>query len=125
MAVSADPVGSGLVASLGRPGGNVTGLSIQAPDAGGKRLELLREALGHASRVVVLWNAAYPGKVLEFEETRRAARALNITLQSVEVRGARDFPGAFATIVRAKPDALMVLSEPLTLTYSHEIVAFV
>jgi putative ABC transport system substrate-binding protein len=125
MAVSADPVGSGLVASLGRPGGNVTGLSIQAPDAGGKRLELLREALGHASRVAVLWNAAYPGKVVEFEQTRWAARALNIALQSVEVRSGRDFPGAFTTIARAKPDALIALSEPLTLTYSREIVAFV
>jgi putative ABC transport system substrate-binding protein len=124
MAVSADPVGTGLVASLARPGGNVTGLSILAPEVGGKRLELLREALPKVSRVAVLWNAAYPGKAVEFKETQRAARALKIALQSVEVRSARDFDAAFAAIVRGKPDALVALSEPLTLTHWHQIVAF-
>ncbi len=124
MAVSADPVGTGLVSSLARPGGNITGLSILAPDTGGKRLELLREALPKVSRVAVLWNAAYPGKAVEFGETQRAARALNIALQSVEVRSARDFDAAFKTIVRGKPDALITLSEPLTLQHWHQIVAF-
>jgi ABC-type uncharacterized transport system substrate-binding protein len=125
MAVSADPVAAGLVASLARPGGNVTGLSIQARDAGGKRLQLLREALPKASRVAVLWNAAYPGKAVEFGETQRAAQALKITLQSVQVRSARDFDAAFATIVRGKPDALVTLSEPLTLTHWRQIAEFV
>jgi len=124
MAVSGDPVGAGLVTSLGRPGGNVTGLSIQATDAGGKRLELLREALPKASRVAVLWNAAYPSKAIEFRETQRAARSLNITLQSVEVRSPRDFDGAFVAIAQGKPDALITLSEALTLRHQREIVEF-
>ena len=124
MAVSADPVGAGLVTSLGRPGGNVTGLSMQATDAGGKRLELLREALPKASRVAVLWNATYPSKAIEFRETQLAARSLNITLQSVEVRSPRDFDGAFVAIAREKPDALVTLSDALTLRHQREIVAF-
>ena len=125
MAVSADPVGAGLVTSLGRPGGNLTGLSIQAVDAGGKRLELLREALPKASRVAVLWNGTYPSKAIEFRETQLAARSLNITLQSVEVRSPRDFDGAFVAIAREKPDALVTLSDgALTLRHQREIVAF-
>jgi putative ABC transport system substrate-binding protein len=124
MLVSADPVGTGLVASLARPGGNVTGLSAAAPDAAAKRLELLREAIPKASRVSVLWNAADRSKAVEFEETLRAARALNIALQSIEVRGSRDFEAAFATIARAKPDALATMTEPLTLRHQREIVAF-
>jgi len=125
MMVSADPVGSGLVTSLRRPGGNVTGLSIQATDAAGKRLELLRGVLPKASRVAVLWNATYPSKAIEFRETQLAAQSLSITLQSVEVRSPRDFDGAFVAIVREKPDALITLSDgPLTLRHQREIVAF-
>ena len=125
LAVSGDPVGAGLVTSLGRPGGNVTGLSIQATDAAGKRLELLREVLPKASRVAVLWNATYPSKAIVFRETQQAARSLNITLQSVEVRSPRDFDGAFVAIAREKPDALITLSDgPLTLRHQREIVAF-
>jgi putative tryptophan/tyrosine transport system substrate-binding protein len=125
MVVSADPVGTGLVTSLGRPGGNVTGLSIQATDAGGKRLELLRAVLPKASRVAVLWNATYSSKAIEFRETQQAARSLKITLQSVELRSPRDFDGAFVAIAREKPDALITLSDgPLTLRHQREIVAF-
>jgi ABC-type uncharacterized transport system substrate-binding protein len=124
MAVSADPVRSGLVTSLARPGGNVTGLSILAPDTGGKRLALLREALPKVSRIAVLWNAAYPAKAVEFEETQRAARTLKIALQSVKVRSARDFDAAFAAILRGKPHGLIILSEPLTLAHWSQIVAF-
>jgi putative ABC transport system substrate-binding protein len=124
MVVSADPVGTGLVASLARPGGNITGMSILAPDTGGKRLGLLREAVPKISRVAVLWNAAYPGKTVEFEETRRAARTLSITLHSAVVRSGGDFDMAFAAIARAKPQALVALSEPLTLTHQHRIIEF-
>ena len=124
MAVSADPVGTGLVSSLARTGGNVTGLSIMAPDTGGKRLALLLEALPKVSGVAVLWNAADPAKVVEFAETQRAARARTIALQSVEVRSARDFDAAFAAIVKAKPDALVVMAEPLTVTHQKRIVDF-
>jgi putative ABC transport system substrate-binding protein len=124
MAVSAAPVETGLVASLARPGGNITGLSIQAPDAGAKRLELLKEAVPQASRVAVLWNASYPGKDLEWQETQRAARTLSIRLHSIEVRRPEDFDGAFAAIIRERPDALLTFSEPLANLHSRQIVGF-
>jgi len=124
MAISADPVGSGLVASLARPGGNITGLSALSPETAGKRLELLREVVPQASRVAVLWNASYPGKVLEWRETQVAAHALGVTLQSVEVRGPDDFDRAFAEIVRERPDALIVFAEPLVNSHQTQIVEF-
>jgi putative ABC transport system substrate-binding protein len=124
MAVSADPVGTGLVASLARPGGNVTGLSILAPEVAGKRLQLLKDAVPRVSRVAVLWNAAYPGKALELSETQSAARALGVKLQSVEVRGPDDFPSAFSEITKVRPDALITFTDPLTNSERRRIVDF-
>jgi len=124
MAISADPVGTGLVTSLARPGGNVTGLSILAPQVAGKRLELLKEAIPRASHVAVLWNAGYPGKALELGETKSAARVLGVRILSVEVREPNDFPGAFSAITRASPDALITLSDPLTSSKGTVIVDF-
>jgi putative ABC transport system substrate-binding protein len=124
MMVSADPVGAGLVSSLARPGGNVTGMSILAPPVGGKRLGLLREAIPTIAAVAVLWNAADPAKGLEWKDTQTAAKALGVRLQSVEVRGPADFDTAFRTIAQARPDALIVFSEPLTLRYQRSIVDF-
>jgi putative tryptophan/tyrosine transport system substrate-binding protein len=124
MAISADPVETGLVTSLARPGGNVTGLSILAPQVAGKRLELLREAIPRASHVAVLWNAGYPGKAVEFAETERAARVLGVRLLSVAVREANDFPGVFSAIARASPDGLITLSDPLTSSKAKLIADF-
>jgi putative ABC transport system substrate-binding protein len=124
MAVVTDPVGSGLVASLARPGGNLTGLSIGAAELGGKRLELLRQAVPQAARVAVLWNAALADKVPEWQETQTAAQALGVSLHSVEVRGPDDFDGAFATLARERPDALITFADPLTLAQHRQIVAF-
>jgi putative tryptophan/tyrosine transport system substrate-binding protein len=124
MAVSGDPVGAGLVASLARPGGNITGLSILSPELGGKRLELLKEAVPQASRVAVLWNAAYPGKGLEWQDTQAAAWALGVTLQSLEVRGHEDFDSAFAAMTREPPDALITFAELLTLAQQGRIASF-
>jgi len=124
VAVSTDPVGTRLITSLARPGGNVTGLSIQASEGAGKRLELLKEAAPRASRVAVLWNTAHAGKVIEFRETQVAARALGMTLQSVEVRGPHDFDRAFSAIAAGRPDALIVFSETLTLAHRQRIVDF-
>ena len=109
MAVSGDPVGSGYVASLARPGGNVTGLSFLSPDLSAKLLELLKETVPNASRVAVLWNAANPVKTLDFKETQRAARLLGLTLQSVEVRAANDFDTRLVAITRERPDAILTL----------------
>ena len=124
MAVSSDPVGVGLVASLARPGGNITGLSIQAAEVGGKRLELLKEAVPRASRVAVLWNASDSSKASELHDTQVAAQALGMTLYSAEVRGPDDFDSAFAVIVRERPDALLTFSDPLTLNHQRRIVDF-
>jgi putative ABC transport system substrate-binding protein len=85
MSGAGDPLGVGLVASLARPGGNVTGMSLMAPDLGGKRLEILKEILPALSRVAVLWNIANPYPALVFRETESAARQLSVEVHSVEV----------------------------------------
>jgi putative ABC transport system substrate-binding protein len=90
-----DPVGSGLVASLARPGGTITGLSVLAPELNGKRLELLQEVLPGMTRVAVLWNAANPANASAWAETQAAARALGLLLHSQDVRGAPR-PGGFS-----------------------------
>jgi putative ABC transport system substrate-binding protein len=119
-----DPVGQGFVASLARPGGNVTGLATLFPELAVKRLGLLKEILPGASRVAVLWNAANPGNVIILRGVQAAARTLGVTLQSREVRGPDDFKAAFAQMSRERPDALMILDDPLLLQYSASIVDF-
>jgi putative ABC transport system substrate-binding protein len=121
-----DPVGQRLVASLVRPGSNVTGLATLFPELAAKRLELLKETLPGVSRVAVLWNAANRGNVLQFDETKTAARALGLRIQSVELRGPDDLPGAFAAITRGRPDALLVLASVDTFlsNYQTQIVDF-
>jgi putative ABC transport system substrate-binding protein len=91
MAFSGDPVGTGLVASLARPGENLTGLSLMSPDLSAKRLELLKEAFPKISRVATLWNPDDPVYALELQRTEAAARALDIMLQPIEVRNRSDF----------------------------------
>ena len=124
MAAAGDPLGSGLVDSLARPGGNVTGTSLMAPDLAGKRLELLKEVLPRLARVAVLWNAANPYSALVFKGVRDAGLTLGIEVQSVEVRGPDDFEGAFETVRRRHPDALMTVEDPLTFTYQKVIADF-
>jgi putative ABC transport system substrate-binding protein len=124
VALMGDPVETGLVASLAQPGGNLTGVSGQTAEVSGKLLELLKEAVPQASRVAVLWNAANPNKVLEWQETQRAAQALGVTLQSVEVRTPDDFERAFAALTRGHPDALITLMEGLTIAHRRQIVDF-
>jgi len=124
MTAAGDPLGSGLVASLARPGGNVTGMSLMAPDLGGKRLELLKEVLPRLSRVAVLWDAANPYAALVFKETQGAGRTLGIEVQSLEVRGPDDFDGAFEALRRQRPDALITVEDPLTLTHQNRIANF-
>ena len=120
----ADPVRQGLAVNLARPGGNVTGLANLYPELAAKWVELLREALPGVSRVAVLWNAVNPGNALQMEATQVAARALGLRLQSVEVRGPDDFPGAFSAMTRARPEALLILADPLIGAYRTQIVAF-
>jgi putative ABC transport system substrate-binding protein len=124
VALMGDLVEMGLVASLARPGGNLTGVSGQTAGLGGKLLELLKEAVPQVSRVAVLWNAANPNKVLVWQETQRAAQALGVTLQSMEVRTPDDFERAFAVLTRGRADALITFMEGLTIAYRRQIVDF-
>jgi ABC-type uncharacterized transport system substrate-binding protein len=122
MVAGADPVGSGLVTSLARPGGNLTGLSALSPELSGKRLQLLTEALPQVSRVAVLWNPADPAKALDLRETQATGQALGVQLQLLEVRGPEDFESAFAAMTRDRAEALITLGDPLTVSHRMRIV---
>jgi putative ABC transport system substrate-binding protein len=124
MTAAGDPLGSGLVANLARPGGNVTGMSLMAPDLGGKRLELLKELLPRLARVAVLWNAANPYSAILFKETQAAGRTLGIEVQSLEVRKPEDLDDAFQAARRQHPDALVSVEDPFTGTYRKRIADF-
>ncbi len=124
MAISGNPVETGLVASLARPGGNITGLSLLNLELGGKRLALLKEAAPKVSRVAVLWNATNPVKALEVKSTQIAAQALGVRVTSAEVRAPTDFAPAFAAIAKARADGLIPLVETLTITHRKQIGEF-
>jgi ABC-type uncharacterized transport system substrate-binding protein len=111
-ALANDPVGSGMVASLARPGGNMTGLSTQATDLGSKRLELLREVLPRLRRLAVMANAGYPDGVVEMREVQAAARTLGLEVAPLEVRRAEDIAPAFAAL-KAQAEALYVVGDAL------------
>ena len=112
--LGADPVAAGLVESLARPGGNVTGITNLSRELGGKRLELLKEAVPKVARVAVLYDPANPPSVLEVKEVLPvAARALGLTLQPSEVRAADGFEKVFAALNKQRPDGLYVLGAPL------------
>ena len=111
-ASAGDPVATGIVDSLARPGGNLTGLSLQSPELGGKRLELLKEVVPKVSRVaVLLWDRQSPGTTLQLKEIDAAATALGLQLQTVEVRGPEpnDLENAFSAITKARSSALIGL----------------
>ena len=107
---ASDPVEMGLVASLRRPGGNVTGTTFTAgPEIFGKQLQILKETIPHASRVAVLRDPANPGTALQMREVEAAAQSLRIRLQNVEARGPEELDGAFAAMARERADALLIL----------------
>ena len=124
MTAAGDPLGSGLVASLARPGGNVTGMSLMAPDLGAKRLELLKEVLPRLSRVAVLWNADNPYSALVFKETKTGGQILGIEVQPLDVRTPDDFDGTFEVARRQRPDALITVEDPLTVDQRKRIADF-
>ncbi len=124
MPIAADPVGSGFVASLARPGGNITGLSALASDMAGKRLELLKEIVPRASRVAVLWNSSSQSKIAEWKDTQAAAKTMGLTLHSVEVRAPGELDTALASILRERPDAMIAFTESLTLAFRERIGNF-
>ena len=124
MTSAGDPLGSGLVANLARPGGNVTGMSLMAPDLAGKRLELLKEVLPQLTRVAILWNAANPYSASVFKETQGAGQTLGIEVLSLEVRQPEDLDRAFEATRQQRPDALVSVEDPFTNTYRKRIAEF-
>ena len=123
-AAVADPVGGGLVSSLVRPGGNITGLSLMTPDLDGKRLELLKEAFPKVARVAFLWVPAGTRGNLPLTEMEAAAKALGLKLQSLEVRSLDDFESAFARAKRDGAQALITTPNPLINTQQRQVLDF-
>jgi len=113
MATGGDPVGAGLVASLARPGGNVTGLTTLSAELSGKRLELLRGVVPGVSRLAILWDQASALDRLTLKETEVAARSLGVALQSVGVRGPTEFDAAFSAMTKERAGALIVATSPM------------
>jgi ABC-type uncharacterized transport system substrate-binding protein len=122
MAASADPVLSGVVSSLARPGGNVTGLSADVVEVSGKRLELIREVAPGVSRVAALFNMSNPNDALQWKEMESAAPSLRLQLQLLDVRKPGDFAGAFDAAVKARAGALVVGIDALTWANHRSIV---
>ena len=125
MATSGDPVRSGLVASLAKPGGNITGFTTLGPEAEGKRLEFLKQAVPALSRLAVLWNPANPVLRFYVEQMHVAAKALNVTVGPiVEVRRVDDFERAFVIVGDARPDALVVIADRFLFAHHTRIIEF-
>ena len=123
MVVAGDPVGSGFVTSLARPGGNITGNSIINPTLAPKRLEVLKQVLPTVSRVATLLNKSNPSHQVEWRATLGAAKALGILVQSYEVRGSMDFEPAFAAMIGARAEAVVVLEDAVFATEREHLVA--
>jgi putative ABC transport system substrate-binding protein len=121
MTGSSDPVGTGFVASLARPGGNITGLSLLSPELSGKRLELLREIIRDLSRLAILLNPDDPPVVFSLRETEKTARAWGMEVSLVEARSGEDLDGAFALITKIRPQALIILPASLMTKYAARI----
>jgi len=124
MAVAGDPVGSGHIASLGRPGGNITGLTNLAPELGGKRLELLKEVIPGLSRVAIVSDPTNPIFKLQLSEVESAAQALNLQLQILEVREPNDFERAFGAAKKARAGAVGTLASAFLGAHRQKLVDF-
>jgi putative ABC transport system substrate-binding protein len=116
-----DPVDAGVVSSLSRPGGNVTGLTSLSVDLGPKQLELLKALIPHASRVAVLWNPANPWHASALARVETAARSLGIDVRGVEIRSPDQFDLAFATMTNERVGAILSLSDPMTFSHRTQL----
>jgi len=121
MTSSSDPVGTGFVASLAHPGGNITGLSLVGPDLSTKRLEMLKEVILGVSRVAVFWNPDDPAAKISLRETEDAAKAQAMHLQILEIREASDFESAFRAANKGRARALILLPAPIVATQAKQI----
>ena len=116
-----DPVASGFVASLARPGGNITGLSMMTPELVGKQLEMLKEIVPKVARVAVLWNPANPGNAPQVRHAPDVARALGVRLQPLEARNASEIDHAFAAITTERAGAVIVLTDTILIDHRTRI----
>jgi putative ABC transport system substrate-binding protein len=114
MALDFDPVADGFVTSLGRPGGNITGVSALTRDLSAKRLELLKDLVPGLARVAVVWNPVEVSAGRQLRDTEDAARVLGLQVHAVEVRGRDDFAGAFAAVRQGRAEGLAILADPVT-----------
>jgi putative ABC transport system substrate-binding protein len=121
MAQDSDPVGNGFVASLARPGGNITGLATLASEIGGKRLDLLKEIVPRLSRLAVLGDSTFPGNSQALRETELAAAALAVQLQYLDVQGHKDIETAFREASKERADAVLVMTGPVANSHRKEI----
>jgi putative tryptophan/tyrosine transport system substrate-binding protein len=119
-----DPVEAGLIESIARPGGNLTGLTLLSRELGGKRLELLKEAVPIVARVALLYEPGNPFDVPEVKEVEAAARALRLTIQPWEVRGADDFDKVFSAMAKQRPDGLYVATGAIIRDSAKRIAGF-
>ena len=124
VAGGSDPVATGLAASLARPGGNITGITVMNEELAGKRLELLKETTPKVSRIAVLWDSANPGTALVFKQTQAAAQELGLQLQSLDVQSVSDLEGSFKSATRSGAHALDVLRSLLVAIQLRRIADF-
>jgi putative ABC transport system substrate-binding protein len=121
---TSDPVRTGFAASLAHPGGNLTGLSLMAPDLAGKRLAFIRSLVPANARVAMLWNASDQGMAVRVKEAQVAAPALRVTLLSPELRTLADLESTFIALTRDRPDALLIFVDPFTVSHRQRIIDF-
>jgi putative ABC transport system substrate-binding protein len=119
-----DPVGTGLVASMARPGGNITGVTEFSTDLSGKRLQLLKETVPGISRVAVLYNASDPAMTLRYQALRQAAPILGVAIQPLGVREPAEFESAFAAMTSNRPDAIVMVTDALTMLNRKLAITF-
>ena len=121
---SGDAVATGIIASLARPGQNITGLTDESVQLSAKRMELLKEAVPKATRIAVFWNTNDQGMTLRYREIEKAARILHVEVQAHGVREPDDFDGAFTTMARQRPDAMFLVADALTNVNRKRFIEF-
>ena len=121
---TSDPIGTGVVASLAHPGGNITGISVLASDLWPKRLELLKEIFPKLSRVAMLWNKGNAGMALEAKATQEVAGPLHVTLQDRGVKDPNELDAVFALMTKDQPDGFLALMDPVLNSYQKRILDF-
>jgi putative ABC transport system substrate-binding protein len=121
---SGDAVATGMIASLARPGQNITGLTDESVQLSAKRMELLKEAVPKAARIAVLWNANDQGMTLRYREIEKAARILHVEVQAHGVRDPDDFETAFSAMTRQRPDAMFLVADAITIFHRKRFIEF-